>query len=380
MAQFSLQRMLVITALTLSTGLILDVGTGASAAAQSKQEIEQAKKRFREGKKLYQSEEYDQAAEAFKEAYELSGRSELLYNVGQSYRLGGNLREAEKYLQQYLAEAPDARNADDVVELIVEVQQQIAAELATVQVETEMAGRGVYVDDEPEPRCQTPCSVTVPPGPRRITLKGDGAQDTVEEITLEPGKTFQLKTRLADAVVSGRLMLSTDRSGIVEVGDTRLGLPLRQPIELPVGEYPVTVESARRARWTGKVSIEPEKTTEVFVPMQSLVEARKRGSLRKSLAYGLWGVSAAAAVGGVLMGLQTRSTYDALVGQRDHRGFVDEDLRAQGQRQQTVSNLMFGIAGGAVVTGIALFVWDEFAAERDPEAPPARPTEEVAER
>jgi hypothetical protein len=363
----------------------LTVGAGAiprSVQAQTPEEIEQAKAKFREGKEHYDAEEYDQAAARFLEAYELSGRVELLYNIGQSHRLAGNLREAEKYLQEYLSESPDAPNADQVVQTIVELQQKIAGQLATVQVETAESGRSVYVDDEAEPRCETPCSVTVPPGQRRITLKAEGYQDLVEEIALEPGKTFQLKTQLQELIVPGRLMLTTDRPG----GRLRVGgvvettLPLRQPLELEPGDYPVEVESARNAKWKGQIRIEPKETTEVLVPMQSLVEARKRGSLRKSIAYGLWGVSVASAIGAGLMGGQTQSIHAELEAQQQARNYVDESLVNRGRTQLVLTNVMFGVAATAVVSGIALFVWDEFATEKEPDAPAPKPTEELTER
>lgn len=360
------------------------IAPSAVAHAQSDEDIEKAKQRFREGKEQYQQEEYDAAAASFSDAYELSGRVELLYNIGQSHRLAGNLREAEKYLQQYLSESPDAPNADQVVETIVELQQQIAAQLATVQVETADAGRKVFVDDEDEPRCETPCSVTVPPGQRRITLRAEGFEEQVEDVTLEPGKTFQLKTQLQKSMVPGWLVLTTDRpGGRLRVGtDVETGLPLRQPLELEPGQYPVEVQSARRATWRGQITIEPDKTTDVLVPMQSLVEARKRGSLRKAFAYGLWGVSFASASGGALMGAQTRSTYQELLDQSadSDREFVDGRLVGRGKTQQAVTNVMFGVAAGAVATGIVLFVWDEFAAEKDPQAPSPQPTEDVATR
>jgi hypothetical protein len=79
------------------------------------------------------------------------------------------------------------------------------------------------------------------------------------------------------------------------------------------------------------------------------------------------------------MGAQTRSTHQQLVEQRDQHQFVDASLLQQGRAQQTVTNVMFGVAGLAVVSGIALFVWDEFAEEKEP-APSPRPSDELVER
>lgn len=350
-------------ALFLTLGSVVGPAASVDAQAQSREDIEAAKDKFREGKEHYQAERYLEAAEAFKVAYELSGRAELLYNVGQSYRLASRFTEAEQYLQRYLTEAPNADNSQEVVQAIVEIQQAIAARLATVMVETTVSGRDVFVDAETEPRCQTPCSITVQPGAHTITLKGEGAQDLVESLELEPGKTLQLKTELGPSVTPGHLVVYSDQPGSrVRIGeDEAQVLPLQQPLELPPGDYPVEIAATRNTRWMGRVTVEPEETTQLVVPMQSLVEARKRGGLRRSLAYGLWGVSAASGVAGVLMGMQARSTYEQLVTQRSRQGFVNEALRTQGSRQQVTANVMFGLSAVAVVGGIALFVWDEFA-------------------
>ena len=358
-------RTLARLSIVMLVGLGTAAGAGAipDASAQSRADIQAARDKFREGKEHYQAERYLEAAEAFKVAYELSGRAELLYNVGQSYRLAGRFSDAEQYLQRYLTEAPDADNSQEVVQAIVEIQLAIAARLATVMIETTVAGRDVLVDAESEPRCQTPCSITVQPGAHTITLKGEGAQDLVEAIELEPGKTLQLKTELPPSITPGRLVVYSDEPGSrVRIGEEQEQvLPLKQPLELPPGDYPVEIAATRNTRWMGRVTVEPEETTQLVVPMQSLVEARKRGGLRRSLAYGLWGVSAASGVAGVLMGMQARSTYEQLVTQRARQGFVDDALRTQGGRQQMTANVMFGLTAVAVVGGIALFVWDEFS-------------------
>lgn len=329
--------------------------------AQSREDVRAAKKLFADGKRLYGDARYTEAAEVFTEAYELSRRPELLFNVGQAYRLAGKLRDAEKYLQQYLAEAPNADNADEVVDTIVEIQQQIAAELASVQVETAVPGRGVFVDDEPEPRCSTPCVVTLPPGAHRLTIRGDGAADLVEEITLDPGKTLHLKTKLDPKIEMGQLMVSTDRASTLAVADRTEPLPLQRPLALEAGEYAISVESVRKSKWSGRVSVAPNETTDLFVPMQSLVEARKRGSVRKSLAYGLWGVTLASGAGGVLLGLQARDTFTQLEADVSKQGAVADSLVRQGRTQQVAANLMFATATTAAVTGIVLFVWDQVA-------------------
>lgn len=351
----------------LTLALALSFTIPVTAEAQTRAEIRDAKKLVGEGKAAYKAGKYSEAVAAFTRAYELSGRSELLFNIGQSLRLAGDLRGAEAHLQQYLAESPQAPNADEVVNAIVEIQQEIAANLATVQVDTAVAGRSVFVGDETEPRCSTPCAVTLPPGEQRLTVRGEGALDKVEKLTLEPGKTVPLQVELSVSEPRGHLWLTTDRpAGTLRIGETVAALPLAEPLEIEAGEHDVSVEAARNARWTGQVNVEPNGTTTLFVPMQGMVDARRRGSVRKSIAYGLWGASLAAGAGGVLLGMQARDTFDTLEGQRERDQFVDPELVTHGRTQQTGANIMFAAASATLLSGVVLFLWDQLAAEKDP--------------
>ena len=96
-----------------------------TAHAQTR-DLEKAKDSYKSGKEAYDSGDFLTAAKKFVESYEYSGRDELLFNIGQAYRQAGRLIEAEKYFQQYLQAKPDAANADDVVNYVIEIQQQIA--------------------------------------------------------------------------------------------------------------------------------------------------------------------------------------------------------------------------------------------------------------
>lgn len=336
------------------------------AVAQSREDARAARDLYNDGKALYEKGDYAAAAQKFIEAYGRAPRAELLYNIGQAYRLAGQLTEAESYLQQYLAADPEGPNVDAVVDAIVEIQAEIAAQQATVDVETNEPGRAVHVGDEVTARCQTPCSVTLAPGPHRIVVKGGGVADYVRELTLEAGTTTKIVVDL-ETVGRGALMVTTDRpAGTLRVGDVTAALPLQEPVMLPTGAHEVRVDAARGASWSGNVNVAEAETTELFVPMQAIVEARRAGSLRRSFAYGLWGGAAAALGGGLLLGSQAQRSYDALQAQSVARGAVDESLREQGRDQQFGANLLFGVATGAVLTGAGLFLWDLLAGERDP--------------
>lgn len=54
-----------------------------------------------------EAKSYDVAIKLYKEAYELVPHPVLLFNIGQSYRLAGNLVQAELFYRRYLERDPD---------------------------------------------------------------------------------------------------------------------------------------------------------------------------------------------------------------------------------------------------------------------------------
>ncbi|HJL18229.1 MAG TPA: tetratricopeptide repeat protein [Sandaracinaceae bacterium LLY-WYZ-13_1] len=86
---------------------------GLAAAPASAQEDEQsARHHFRLGEAHYESGAFEEAAHEFEEAYRLSERPALLYNIFVAYRDAGMLEPAVDALRRYVELAPDAPNAE----------------------------------------------------------------------------------------------------------------------------------------------------------------------------------------------------------------------------------------------------------------------------
>jgi tetratricopeptide (TPR) repeat protein len=85
--------------------LAVAVALAGTARAQPGNEAE-AEKRFQQAEALYKRGEYLAAAAEYQAAYDLSGLPGLLYNVAQSYRLGGEKKKAAEAYRLFLDKAP----------------------------------------------------------------------------------------------------------------------------------------------------------------------------------------------------------------------------------------------------------------------------------
>jgi tetratricopeptide (TPR) repeat protein len=106
--------------------------TPALAQPPSPEIRKQAEALFQKGEAFFREKRYDQAIDAYQEAYRLSALPALLLNIAQAYRLKGDPRKAIAHYKQFVEAAPDHEFAAEarvlIARLTAEVEEQEAAE------------------------------------------------------------------------------------------------------------------------------------------------------------------------------------------------------------------------------------------------------------
>lgn len=92
----------------------------AESEAQKKQE---AKERHETAKRFYDLGKYGEAIAEYEAAYLLIPDPNVLYNIGQAYRLWDKPEEAIRSYKSYLRQRPDAPNRADVEKRIAELER-----------------------------------------------------------------------------------------------------------------------------------------------------------------------------------------------------------------------------------------------------------------
>jgi len=95
-------------------GLTVLVAAASPAAAQSKADKAKAKKLYDSGLNHYNLAEYPEAIKDWKEAYSISKKALLLFNIGQAYRLAGDCKLAGTFYDSYQREEPNPKNQDEL--------------------------------------------------------------------------------------------------------------------------------------------------------------------------------------------------------------------------------------------------------------------------
>ena len=97
----------------------------ADDPAPSKEQLEQAKKAFGEGKALFDEGKYAEAVDKFKESYRLSRNPVLLYNIGYALDQAGQRDKALFYYRKFLADAPpSAAQRKDVTKRVQVIEKE----------------------------------------------------------------------------------------------------------------------------------------------------------------------------------------------------------------------------------------------------------------
>lgn len=116
-------QVLVVALMISLTGAIASESKAAEGTATV---AATAKAHFKQGRMHYQLGEYREALNEFKEAYRLKQDPSFLYNIAQCHRQLREYAEAIRLYGNYLREAPDADNRDEVERQIRDLK--IAAE------------------------------------------------------------------------------------------------------------------------------------------------------------------------------------------------------------------------------------------------------------
>jgi hypothetical protein len=142
----------VCRSMVLSAALLSSVGESAALAQpEANTDDRRARELFLTGDTAYAEGRYADALRAFTEAYELSGRPQLLFNLANCYERLGRNADAIDALEKYLATV-DPKDRDPVEGRIVRLKRlEARQDAAGAKNEKERSGEGAPVTPLPAP-------------------------------------------------------------------------------------------------------------------------------------------------------------------------------------------------------------------------------------
>jgi len=151
-----------------AAALIVALAAPAMVEAQpkkpSRKVMKEARAHFEKGEMLHQMGRFDEAIREYETAYELAKLPDLLYNIGQVYRLKGERQAAVRYYTLYLEAAPDGRGAPKAREFLKDLRREMEAQARELRR---------TADDEIEGTVQggAPIPVIIEPAPPPVVIR-----------------------------------------------------------------------------------------------------------------------------------------------------------------------------------------------------------------
>ncbi len=240
-----------------------------------------AKALYDEGLKRYNVAEYTEAIKAWKEAYLLSKKPLLLFNIGQAYRLSGDCKQAMIFYDSYQREEPSPKNQDELDEALKLCKDKPA--------------------DKPPTTTQTPATTTQPPA--TVTTK---PIDKPAVTTQPPVETKPVETTSPAGSHQGRpdvAQASPPEEPVDTVEPATTGGGLRK-IGIGVGIAGVVLGGVGVyfALDSGKAASDLDGYTGPWGQEQIDLEARGERSAKLGWVFGIGGAAAVVA-GGVMFAI-----------------------------------------------------------------------------
>jgi tetratricopeptide (TPR) repeat protein len=274
---------------------------------------EEARAAYRRGADLYRAGRYREAIAEFETADRLRPSPALQFNVGQAWEKLGDVEAALAAFARYLRQDPRAANREAVERNVRSLEGRLAATgRQMLHVLTDPPGAEVAVDGAPAGR--SPVDAAFRPGPHAITATAPGRQAARRDVVLLPQRSLEVRLDL-------------------------------EPLPPPPPE-------AEAATPPVLAATPPAPPLEATRPGPAPAPAEQKSWLGPIIA-GSVGVVAAGA--GLVMGLQARNAQNALLAGGNDRSQADA-LQSKARSDATTANVLYGVAGAAVLTGGVLAI------------------------
>ncbi len=266
-----------------------------------------ARAAYRRGADLYKAGKYREAISAFEAADRLKPSPALQFNIGQAHEKLGDHAAALAAFARYLRLDPAAPNREAVERTVKALEGRLAATgRQMLHVTTEPPGADLSVDGAAAGT--SPLDAAYPPGPHAVSAAAPGRRTAAREVLLPADRSLAVNLVLEPGMDPGAAPALAAKPPAAPLDATRPD-PAPEPVE--------------RKNWLGPIIA--------------------------------GGVGVVAAGAGIVMGLQAKSAQDALLAGGNDRSQADA-LQSKATSSATAANVLYGVAGAAVLTGGVLAI------------------------
>jgi tetratricopeptide (TPR) repeat protein len=163
-------------------------------------------KKLEAGRKHYEEGQFAKALDSFEQAYRLFPHPNVLYRVAECQEKLGRNQEAAVNYRKFLDQTPNASDRKRILGVIALLEER-AKEQATAKLVIKSDPEGATLSIDGESRGKTPIELETGGGEVTVTLELEGYEPFEEKVTLEKGKTVELRYPLKKKVDPGPVVV-----------------------------------------------------------------------------------------------------------------------------------------------------------------------------
>jgi tetratricopeptide (TPR) repeat protein len=174
--------------------MLVLVGSLGFASSSLGQTDDLAKGHYMAAQAYYNQARYAEAIREFQEAYRLSPKPALLYNIAQAYERMGKIDEAVAHLKKYLAAGPDPSDRGALEERLKNLEARLKQ--TGIAIACEVAGATVLLDGKEVGKTPLPGLISVAPGSHAVKVVKEGHESFSAFVSVNAGQAVQVAAKL----------------------------------------------------------------------------------------------------------------------------------------------------------------------------------------
>ncbi len=171
-------RLIALLALALSFSAVPN-GAFAQGSEPTAAQRNAARSAYAEGQSAFDAGNFADAEAAFEEAYRHIPNPVVLLGIAESREAAGDIPGAVEAFERYLADRPDADNAEEIRTRITAHRERPA----TLVIDSSPSGAAVELNGN-DTGLVTPATLEVPAGTHSVVLRLEGHEDETSEVEL----------------------------------------------------------------------------------------------------------------------------------------------------------------------------------------------------
>ncbi len=229
--------------------IVLLIALGASSARGEDPDEEIARAHFQTGLTYYDSDRFAPAVKEFLEAYRLSHRPALLFNIARSYEKLDDAGRATFYYKRYLEALPKAPEKHQIQNTLA----RLAPRTGTLAIHCAVAGAEVLVDDEVIGLAPVDPQILTA-GRHHVEVRYPGYVAATRDVEVKGAGTAEVRLDPTPAIV-----INTPNPTVpepvkpVEPRPTPSVVPPQPLVPTPPPAAPVVEKKKDERRWVGPV-------------------------------------------------------------------------------------------------------------------------------